>query len=83
KLSLSDFNKSLEVGKIKELAIMRKSGAGVYYVTGKMNDYSKNESFEIVMPLTDSVVDDILGAAKEQDIKVETKNNSENNTWVS
>ena len=55
----------LEKGTVTEMEITPKSRASVYEISGKLKDYKENEYFFIRVPLTDSVVRDILEAGKD------------------
>lgn len=80
-----DYNKfvvELNKGNVDELNITPRSGAGVYTLTGKLDSYNDNESFEVTVPLSDSVIDTILSEAKKQNLTVNTNTNPENNSWV-
>ena len=72
-LNYNEFTTYLEEGKIEELTITPSSGSGVYNLTGKLEDYDANETFELIVPLSDSVIEDILIVSKEQNLNVETK----------
>ena len=39
---------------VKELTVTPKSGAGVYILTGKLNNYGKGETFTVTIPYTDT-----------------------------
>ncbi len=80
-----DYNKfvvELNKGNVEELNITPRSGAGVYTLTGKLDSYNDNESFEVTVPLSDSVINTILSEAKKQNLTVNTNTNPENNSWV-
>ncbi len=72
-LTYNTFISELEDEKIKELTVTPKNTAGVYELTGKMKNYEKKESFKLTVPLTDSVIDDILKDAKSQSLDVKVK----------
>ncbi len=79
-LSYNTFTKKLESEKVKELTITPKNNAGVYELSGKLDGYKDNESFKLIVPLTDSVIDEILTTAGEQNLKVNIKANPESNS---
>ncbi len=72
-LTYNKFADNLDNEKVKELTVIPKSSAGVYELTGTLEGYKKNESFKLTVPLTDSVIDDILKEAKAQELNVEVK----------
>ncbi len=45
-LSTGDLVKALKEEKVTEITVMPKSSESVFYVTGKLKDYKKNESFK-------------------------------------
>lgn len=79
-ITYNDFNKNLNEEKITELEITPKSSAGVYELVGKLKGYKENESFQLIVPLTDSVIDEILSTAEEQNLTVDIKANPESNS---
>ncbi|MEG2457276.1 MAG: ATP-dependent zinc metalloprotease FtsH [Bacilli bacterium] len=81
-LTYNDFSSYLTGQKVSELVVTPKSGSGVYSLTGKLKTYKDNETFELIVPLTDSVITDILSTAKEQNLVVNVKGNPEGNTWM-
>ena len=81
-LNYNEFTTYLEEGKIEELTITPSSGSGVYNLTGRLEDYSANETFELIVPLSDSVIEDILTVSKEQNLHVETKGDPSNSSWL-
>lgn len=82
-LDYNNFVSELNKGNVDELTITPKSGAGVYLLTGKLEGYKENETFEITVPLSDSVINTVLVAAEKQNLTVKTNNNPESNSWVS
>ena len=79
-LTYNDFTKELNKENVKELTITPKNNAGVYELTGKLEGYEDSESFKLIVPLTDSVIDEILTISEEQNLKVDIKSNPESNS---
>ncbi len=79
-ITYNDFNKNLSQEHITELEITPKNSAGVYQLVGKLEGYKDNETFKLIVPLTDSVIDEILTTAEEQNLKVDIKANPESNS---
>lgn len=79
-LTYNDFNKNLKQEKVTELEITPKNSAGVYELSGRLEGYKDNESFQLIVPLTDSVIDEILTTAEDQNLKVDIKANPESNS---
>ncbi len=82
-LDYNEFVEELDKGKVEELNITPRSAAGVYTITGRLESYKSNEGFEVIVPLSDSVIDTILSTAKAQHLKVNTNTNPENSSWLS
>ena len=66
-LTYNEFIKSLTEGEVTELIITPKQSSAVYNISGKLEDYDKNETFVLKAPYSDSVVSDILAVAKAQE----------------
>lgn len=81
-MDYNEFIKELNEGKVDELSITPKSGDGVYQLNGKLSSYDKNESFKVIMPLSDSVIDTVLKTAETQKLEVKTNTNPENSSWL-
>ena len=69
-LTYDEFMKNLNNGKITELKVTPKQSSAIYEVVGKLEGYSKNESFEIKVPYSDSVISKILDASDNDNLKV-------------
>ena len=82
-LNYTELTNKINEGSVTELAVTPKSAAGVYEITGKLEDYGKGESFKVTVPYTDTVISSLYDAANEQNLKVETNTNPENSTWLS
>ena len=80
-LDYNEFIKELSDGKVTELAVTPKSGAGVYYLEGKLKGYKDNESFNLIVPYSDSVINKILSEANEYNLVIKTNVNPESNSW--
>ncbi len=70
-LTYDEFMKNLNDGKVTELELTPRQSSSVYEVVGKLDGYSKNESFEIKVPYSDSVISQILSASNNGDLKVD------------
>ena len=56
KLTYDEFINNLKSGNIEELEIIPKTRANVYNLSGKLDGYEDNETFTLVVPLSDSVI---------------------------
>jgi cell division protease FtsH len=81
-LDYNTFIKKLSSGTVTELSVTPKSGAGVYYLEGKLKGYDDNESFNLIAPYSDSVIEKILTEANANNLTVKTNVNPENNSWL-
>jgi len=72
-LSYDEFIVSLNEGKIDEMDITPKSGAGVYELTGKLKNYKENESFFVRVPLSDEIISKIIDTNDEYNFKLVTE----------
>jgi len=54
------FLNEIDKNTVVEVNVTPKSRAGIYEITGKLNTYEENESFFLKVPLTDSVIDQII-----------------------
>ncbi len=60
KFTYDEFINVLNSNKITELEITPRDSAKVYEIEGKLNDYKDNEYFTLSVPLSDSVLSNIL-----------------------
>ena len=74
-----EFISYLSKGDVAKLEITPKNGAGVYVLTGSLEGYKKTESFVVNVPLSESVLEKVMKYADEDEIKVVTNTNPENN----
>ena len=77
-----EFIQSLKDEEIKSLEITPKSSAGVYELTGKLKSYEDNESFKLIAPLSDYVINDVLSNCEKQNLSVKTNTNPENSSLL-
>ena len=81
-LSYTELTNDLNNDKVTEISVTPKSGAGVYIITGKLENYAKNESFSVTVPYTDTVISSLYEVAESKGLKVETNTNPENSAWI-
>ena len=81
-LNYTELTSYLEAGEVTEISVTPKSSAGVYLITGKLKQYEKNESFQVTVPYTDTLISTLYEAADKQGLKVETNTNPENSPWL-
>ena len=54
------FLDELNNNRVTEVSITPRSRAGIYEIEGKLSTYAKNETFTLTVPLTDSVIKQML-----------------------
>ncbi|MGN0973345.1 MAG: ATP-dependent zinc metalloprotease FtsH [Bacilli bacterium] len=81
-LSYDEFSKALDKGKITEITIIPRERSVVYEISGKMKGYDSNESFFIRVPLTDSVISEVMTASETSDMKITTEKDPESSTLL-
>ena len=73
-LTYDEFIKKLADNEVTELKITPRDSYGVYDLTGKLKKYEQNETFFLKVPLTDSIVDQIITTNTDLNYKIETEN---------
>ena len=82
KLNYDELITELSKDTVKSIEVTPKSNAGVYYITGKLKDYGKNEVFKVNVPLSETVINKILSYADNNEFEVKTNTNPENSSVV-
>ncbi len=82
KISYDELITELSKDTVKSIEVTPKSNAGVYYITGKLDSYGKNEEFRVNVPLSETVINKILSYADNNEFEVETNTNPENSSVV-
>ena len=60
KISYGEFLTEVNQNNVEEVIITPNSSSGVYEISGRLSSYKENETFYIKVPLTDSVIKQIL-----------------------
>ena len=60
KITYDKFLDELNNNRVTEVSITPRSRAGIYEIEGKLSTYAKNETFTLRVPLTDSVIKQML-----------------------
>ena len=81
-LTYKELTTALVEGKVEEMAITPRERAVVYEITGKLKGYEENETFFIRVPLTDSVVKNILETGSNNEFKLTTNVDPESSTFL-
>ncbi len=82
-LTYNEFLTNLEKETVEELEITPKSRDSVYLLTGKLEGYKENETFELTVPLTDSVIEKILDESNTQQLNVVINKDPGSVSWLS
>ena len=80
-LTYDEFNKYLENGEVTTIIVTPRESAGIYEIKGKLEGYSKNESYTVSIPLSDRLISSIL-EKENKDIKVTVNKNPESNSFL-
>ena len=76
-LSYSEFIQAMEDGKVKDVTITPSSSAGVYDLSGQLEDYSKNEYYKVKAPLTDATIKELYTGRDEYGYEIKTSKDPE------
>ena len=83
-ITYDDFIKDLNGGKVTELTITPKVRTETYKLTGKLDTYSKNESFILFIPRSEEFISKITTAKdNSNDFKLTILNDPEASSWLS
>lgn len=81
-LGYNEFVQEMADEKVKEVVITPRSRAGVYEIGGKLDGYKENESFFVRVPLTDSVIQDIVDYNNKHSFEFETATDPESSSLL-
>ncbi len=77
-----EFISEINKGTVTEISIVPKEAAMVYQITGKLKSYAENETFSVKVPLSDSIIANILASEDEVGFKVTTSEDPSSSTLV-
>ena len=80
-LTYRELTTVLEQGSVTEMTITPKERAVVYEIRGKLKDYKENETFFIRVPLTDSIIKNVLEAGGNNEFKLTTNADPESSSF--
>ncbi len=72
----------LEEKKVEDITITPRARASVYEIRGKLNSYDERETFFVRVPLTDSVVSEIMKYNAESEFKFDTETDPESSSLL-
>jgi cell division protease FtsH len=81
-LTYDEFIKIANAGEVEEITIVPRSRASVYEVRGTLENYKKNESFLLRMPLAEETMTVLIDLQKEEDFKFNTISDPESGTLL-
>lgn len=82
-LTYNELLNQFSEGKVTEIVTSEHTASGIYYITGKLEDYDKNEYFKVNAPLSDTVQQTIMTYHSLNEFKWDVETNPENNVWLS
>ena len=82
KLGFNELTTELTKGNVKEIEVTPKEAANVYVISGKLEGYSKGETFTVTIPFTESMIDEVYSLSTSAGLKVEMNTNPENSAWL-
>ncbi len=82
-LTYNELLNQFSEGKVTEIVTTEHKASGIYYITGKLEDYDKNEYFKVNAPLSDTVQQTILAYHNLNEFKWDVETNPENNVILS
>ena len=77
-----EFMKKLDDEKISEIEITTRGSGYVYIAEGKLSNYKEEESFKVILPLSDEVMKRIVAASDAQDFELTVKPDPESSEWL-
>ena len=81
-LTYNEFVDKLNSGEIKELEITTRGSAYTYEARGSLKSYKDNQSFMAKLPLSESVMKDIVKASKNQEFKFTAKDDPDSSSFL-
>jgi len=63
----------IKSGNVEEIVLTPSATEGTYIITGRLKDYEENETFNVIAPLSDTVVSQIVAIDDELNYKIDTE----------
>ena len=79
-LSYSELINELSQGNVTEIVTEEHTSDGVYYITGKLASYEKNDYFKVYAPLSENVQEELTAYYQNKEFKWDVSTNPENNS---
>lgn len=80
-ITYDEYFKAITKGTVSEITLKPNAVAGVYEVTGKLDDYKKNETFFVRIPLSDEIMSQLLKYKEINGFKMEVEPDPESRAW--
>jgi len=81
-LTYNELLGELSKGNVTEITTTEHSGNGIYYITGKLEGYKKNEYFKTNAPLSETVQETLQTQQTNHEFKWTVGTNPENSTFM-
>ena len=81
-ITYDDFVNSATEGKITEIVIVPRSNAGLYEIKGKMEGYAEGESFNLKIPYSDEMMEQIIVLQKDSNFKLNATADPDSSTFL-
>ncbi len=81
-LTYNEFITKIDSGKVTKLNLVARGSGYVYEVSGTLKGYKDGETFEAILPLSESVMKKIVEASDEQDFKLEVSPDPESSSLL-
>ena len=78
----NELTTALKENKVTEMDITPKERAMVYEIKGKLKGYEDNESFFVRVPLTDSVITNIMNMQEDNNFEIKTHTDPDSSTFL-
>ena len=82
KLTYNELINELSQGNVTEIVTEEHKADGIYYITGKLASYEKNDYFKVNAPLSESVQEELKAYYQNSEFKWEVDTNPENNSLL-
>ena len=81
-LSYSELISELSQGNVTEVVTSEHKSDGVYFITGKLKSYDKNDYFRVKAPLSETVQEELTVYYQNSEFKWDVDTNPENNSFL-
>ena len=68
--TFNEFMGKVSSGEVKNIEVTPSNDGGIYNITGKLKSYKENETFEVVAPLSDEVIKNLVDGYEKYDYEI-------------